>query len=68
MADHENILAPNSMGSINTNLGVDSISANYGFGVPEIQKAVSAKQEEFKERLRIAKAREFGMTKEKVGF
>lgn len=73
------VLKPNYMGSEFDNLGVSSISANQGYGVREAlassTQAMSQSGEgEFtnaaamKDSLRTAKAREFGKTKETVGF
>jgi hypothetical protein len=72
-----NVLAPNYMGDLVTNRGVqgvvegnsgvESLTANYGYGVLEMQKAITA-QAEMTDQLRTAKAREFGKTKDTVGF
>ncbi len=71
------ILAPNYMGSLYTNLGLDELANNRGFGVREAKSGSSmavAQQEssksssQAKNKLRVAKAREFGKPKEEVGF
>lgn len=70
-----NVLAPNYMGSMLSNSGIEQLRANYGYGVPEAVKT-NMQGERDKEQtanpvlapLRVAKAREFGMKKEQVGF
>lgn len=78
MSDRDlHILAPNYLGTKYTNRGLDEITKNRGFGVREALAGVStgvAQKEDSdssspaKNKLRIAKAREFGKTKEEVGF
>jgi hypothetical protein len=70
-----NILQPNQMGFEMENTGLESMTGNYGLGMPELQKAnQQAAQDksgyitEAMEKLRRHKAREFGLTKETVGF
>lgn len=64
-----NVIEPNYVGDDLTNLGVDSLTQNHGHGVAE---ALPEKKEEpvsaQKNKLRVQKAREFGQTKDKVGF
>lgn len=71
------ILAPNRMGDSLMNRGVDQITQNRGLGVAEAGLTRPQGLEESekanpaagaKNRLRVAKAREFGMAKEEVGF
>ena len=75
MLDQMNILQPNYMGSELVNTGVEGIASNYGYGVSEVMKANPQVQEyqdklmnPAMEKLRRHKAREFGLTKETVGF
>ena len=78
MQDPMQVLAPNYMGDTLDNRGVDEISANYGLGVAEAQvtnqQAMEQREEAsnpgmmMRDKLRTAKAREFGRTKETVGF
>ena len=70
-----NVLAPNYMGSAMENSGVSGLRANFGYGVSEaIRTNMSTEGSHGKTAnpqlapLRRAKAREFGMTKEQVGF
>ena len=71
------VLEPNYMGNLYTNLGLDDIAKNRGFGVREAKTGTSlgvAQQEssksssQAKSKLRVAKAREFGKPQEEVGF
>jgi len=66
------VLEPNYTGSLFDNFGLEGLLANRGLGVNEINKnskiKSTSKAESEKDRLRTAKAREFGMTKETVGF
>lgn len=69
------VLEPNSLGNILENRGLDELLINRGLGVSEISRpqVMQSKSRTVtpggeKDRLRIAKAREFGMTKETVGF
>ena len=69
------ILAPNTLGSMLENRGVEELVQNRGLGVAEVSRPPSMRDRDTptapsaeKDRLRIAKAREFGMTKEEVGF
>lgn len=73
--DEYNLLAPNTMGSALANSGVEGLTANYGYGVAEATKANPQAEADQKtsanpkmDELRIAKAREFGLTKQTVGF
>ena len=73
--DKMNLLQPNSMGGEFENTGLESMVGNYGLGVSEMQKANQQATEESSgyiteamEKLRRHKAREFGLTKETVGF
>ena len=73
--DKMNILQPNQMGFESLNTGLESMTENYGLGVLELQKANQQSEEERSgyvteslEKLRRHKAREFGLTKETVGF
>jgi len=65
-------LAPNYMGDQMANAGVQMISANYGLGLGALtnEKAGDSPKRTAGtmgiERVRIAKAREFGKTKENV--
>lgn len=69
MADPLDILAPNNLGDITENRGVDDLVANYGKGVLEAKRKAEANGPEAqKDRMRTAKAREFGLTKKTVGF
>jgi hypothetical protein len=70
-----NILQPNQMGFESLNTGLESLTGNYGLGMAELQKANQKSEEERSgyvteglEKLRRHKAREFGLTKETVGF
>ena len=74
MGNPMDVLAPNYMGDAVQNAGVEVIvgnsgvqaqTANYGQGVAELQGKKSNPQ---MEKLRRHKAREFGLTKETVGF
>ena len=75
------LLAPNYMGSLLDNTGLEEIAQNRGFGVREVtmgnsqgmaQKnddtAPGSSQSKAKNDLRVAKAREFGKPKTQVGF
>ena len=71
------ILAPNYMGNLYTNRGLDEITQNRGFGVREAkggmsmavaQQKSSKSSSQAKSKLRVAKAREFGKPQEEVGF
>ncbi len=71
------VLSPNYMGSEFSNFGVEELTRNQGFGVREAlagsSQAMSQSGEHtnpaaMKDSLRTAKAREFGKTKETVGF
>ncbi len=73
------VLKPNYMGDFLNNTGVGEATENRGFGVREALNAnpqAMAQQEEptsssgmaMKDKLRTAKAREFGLTKQTVGF
>lgn len=70
MAGSMYLMAPNRLGDSFTNSGLDSFVANHGYGVAEATKAqqVMKKNSEPKDKLRTAKAREFGKTKQTVGF
>ncbi len=77
MADPMDVLQPNYMGDSLNNLGVNELVQNRGVGVREALAAspqAMAQREEssnpamMKDKLRTAKAREFGQTKETVGF
>ena len=77
MADPINVLAPNNLGETLSNRGVGELVANQGLGVAEAQaantQAISERgqmsnPEMFKDKTRIAKARQFGMKKDAVGF
>ena len=68
-----NVLEPNYVGDSFKNLGLASLAENRGFGVMEANpRAMAARLAEApsaaKDKLRTAKAREFGKTKETVGF
>ncbi len=71
------ILAPNYMGNHFTNQGLSEIAGNRGFGVREAKQgsSLAVAQEESsksssqaKNKLRVSKAREFGTSKESIGF
>jgi hypothetical protein len=67
------VLQPNYMGDELKNLGADDLTRNYGIGVAEANpEAAAARLEKStnasKDKLRTQKAREFGQTKETVGF
>ena len=69
------VLAPNRLGDSLENRGVEALKANYGYGVPEATKTnaeAAAQQEQtanpYLVSMRRAKARQFGMRKEEVGF
>lgn len=76
--DPVNILAPNYMGHDLANRGVESMVANQGLGVQEIQAqansgaverdVITSGSQMLVNKMRVAKAREFGKTKETVGF
>jgi len=65
------ILAPNYLGYEVSNSNVESIVQNYGYGVAEVNPK---KMEQSRDtsgplnKLRVAKAREFGKPKTEVGF
>ena len=73
--DPMNVLQPNYMGNTLNNTGLDELFINRGLGVDEVtnkakvqsRKTLAAPEIE-KNRLRTAKAREFGLTKQTVGF
>lgn len=71
------VLKPNYMGDLLINKGIEELVQNRGLGVEEVsqanrqaivQRLESNNPEVMKDRLRTAKAREFGKTKETVGF
>ncbi len=71
------ILAPNYMGTLYDNHGLDEIAQNRGLGVREAkggsslavaQQESSKSSSQAKNKLRVAKAREFGKPKEEIGF
>ena len=73
------VLAPNYMGDSLENSGLDELVANRGLGVGSVTASSQPINEQGAEdqhksanplldKLRTAKAREFGKTKEKVGF
>tara|TARA_R110000751_G_scaffold4610_7_gene22367 strand:+ start:794 stop:1012 length:219 start_codon:yes stop_codon:yes gene_type:complete len=63
------VLAPNYLGDTLNNRGVADLGKNQGFGVAEATPSSSyGAPDREKDRLRTAKAREFGMTKSTVGF
>lgn len=74
--DPLNVLAPNYMGDSFKNLGVTELVQNRGLGVNEVmptnQQAMAQRELStpavMKDKLRVAKAREFGKSKETVGF
>ena len=74
MANPLDVLAPNWMGDSLENIGVSSLTQNYGLGVAEATPVNAQAYEQRNEKsmtrdkLRTAKAREFGKTKETVGF
>jgi hypothetical protein len=73
-----NVLAPNQMGDVTANRGVNELVANIGLGVNELMRSVNPKAaldrgetanpETEKNKLRVAKARQYGVTKDEVGF
>ena len=73
-----NVLAPNYMGDSLINSGVERLAANQGLGVKEINEIANPQADKDRntsaapaverDRLRTAKAREFGKTKGTVGF
>jgi hypothetical protein len=74
MADPMKVLEQNYLGDSFKNRGLEELLSNRGIGVPEA-KAKKKTQNEFpsnpsqsRDKLRTAKAREFGRTKEEVGF
>jgi len=68
------VLRPNYMGSTLDNRGVESLTQNTGYGVREAgegtMQAVPQQADETSamNKLRVAKAREFGKPKEEIGF
>jgi hypothetical protein len=72
--DPMDVLAPNYLGDLLDNRGVDELVRNRGHGVAESMppamrdRDISTNPAAQKDKLRTAKAREFGMTKETVGF
>ena len=72
--DPMNVLQPNYMGDQLANKGVEGITVNYGWGVPETIQANPAASEEKTNanpgmtQLRRAKAREFGRPMSELGF
>jgi hypothetical protein len=68
------VLAPNYLGETLDNRGVDELVRNRGHGVAESlppamqERETASNPAAQKDKLRTAKAREFGMTKETVGF
>lgn len=77
-SDPMNVLAPNTMGDITTNRGINELIANTGLGVGELMRSVNPQAasdraemtnpEAQKNKLRVAKARQYGMSKDEVGF
>lgn len=73
-----NVLAPNYLGDSLINSGVEQLTANQGLGVKEVNEIAnpqgdvdrekSAAPAVERDRMRAAKAREFGKTKGTVGF
>lgn len=75
--DPLDVLRPNYMGDTFGNRGVDEMIKNRGIGVKEAlatnpqamaQRDEAGTSEGMRDKLRTAKAREFGRTKETVGF
>tara|TARA_R110000751_G_scaffold292621_2_gene399945 strand:- start:375 stop:593 length:219 start_codon:yes stop_codon:yes gene_type:complete len=63
------VLAPNYLGDTMLNRGVDDLGKNQGLGVAESNpNAFHAAAETEKDRMRTAQARQFGKTKQTVGF
>lgn len=69
------VLQPNYVGNMLENHGLEALTENRGLGVAEVSRPAAMRDRETrtspeseKNRLRVAKAREFGMTKEEVGF
>ena len=69
------VLQPNYMGDTFANSGVDAMVANRGYGVTEALPVNPQGDEDQKksvnpmvDNLRVQKAREFGKTKQNVGF
>ena len=71
------VLAPNYLGDSLSNSGIEELTLNRGIGVAEVtpanEEASSQRNEAsnpgaIRDSLRTAKAREFGKTKETVGF
>jgi hypothetical protein len=81
MADPMDVLAPNSLGDELENTGLAEIAQNRGLGVAQVPRANpllpreetpgeprGEDQHDPLNKLRVAKARQFGRPKEKVGF
>ena len=77
MANPLESLMPNSLGNLLANTGVEELVQNRGLGVKEAsqtnlqamsQRSEKSNPEAIKNKLRVAKAREFGLTKETIGF
>ncbi len=83
MSNPMDILAPNYMGdsmgnrgveTLAANIGVEALSANMGKGVEEANPQAMADKKQtaspamMKDKLRVASARQFGKTKQTVGF
>lgn len=72
--DPRNMLEPNYIGDAFTNQGLGALSKNHGVGVKEALPKDSDSLEErspsgrMRNKLRVSKARQFGRTKETVGF
>jgi hypothetical protein len=73
--DDYNVLAPNYLGATMANGGLEGLVANYGYGVAETLKTNQKAELDQKKSanpvldpIRTAKARQFGRTKETVGF
>jgi hypothetical protein len=64
----EHVLHPNYMGGYLKNTGVESISANYGAGMQELKKKASKESDAELHKMRVRKAREFGVPMHEVGF
>lgn len=71
------VLAPNQLGILTENFGLEELVQNRGLGVEEVsptnqqaaaQKSELSNPEMAKDRLRTAAARQFGKTKKEVGF
>ena len=69
------VLQPNALGSQFSNVGVENIAANLGWGVTDTMQANPAAASDMKQDanpamtdLRRAKSREFGRPMEQLGF